>query len=680
MIQWLKYVFVLLVCFVYNRQVMHASPTINQYTINKDDIHKSMVDTAYDYFQTYFCTQQDSCFFIEEAFNNKSYNLTKHMLQLVDYVNTSDTIITLKFYSPVYRYTKVAEVIKIDKNKLYLLESKLIEAEKQFFTIRVLPKSIAHIALIYQPISFKDYWEQKNTVYKYKSIHDTPIYDTRSNNRNFRFTVEYMFILGMIFLMFIFYIIAYYYLHDKIYLYYTFYLIVTFLQVLYMLQYILSRNIKMFNIVGNSGIDEATKGLMIFFYSIFYKQAFKITKNEKVLYYSTEALKYISLLYVAIVLTGHLFVLSFYSEPFIYSLYRFPIFFFSILILVITYRIPNKSLFQKFIFFGSITYTVFTAISTLQKINFPFKDFYIDINLLYLGVALELIIFSIALIIRIKDSFLTSEKLKDELIVKLRQNEEFIKNENILLEKKVKDRVSEINQQNILIEEQRREALIQNYEKEKLEIQLQALSAQMNPHFIFNCMNSIQHLIITKQSDKASLVLHDFATLIRMVLEQSSQPSILLEDEIKLIKTYLKLEQERTNNSFDFEIYIDKEISTDFTRIPTMMIQPFLENALVHGFKFINYKGKIDIRFFMQDRLVRIEIEDNGIGRNSAKENKLRYRLADNRSVAIKIIQNRIDLLNKSNKEQKSSLIIEDLTDENNNAKGTKVIIFIPVI
>lgn len=83
----------------------------------------------------------------------------------------------------------------------------------------------------------------------------------------------------------------------------------------------------MFNVIGNSAVDESTKGLMIFFYSIFYQQAFRITKNEKVIYYSTMALKYFSLVYVGVIVLGHLFSISFYNEPLIYSLYRIPIFF-----------------------------------------------------------------------------------------------------------------------------------------------------------------------------------------------------------------------------------------------------------------------------------------------------------------------------------------------------------------
>lgn len=143
----------------------------------------------------------------------------------------------------------------------------------------------------------------------------------------------------------------------------------------------------------------------------------------------------------------------------------------------------------------------------------------------------------------------------------MQHNEEFIRNENIFLEEKVKERVYEIKQQNLLIEEQQKQALIQSFEKEKVEIQMQALSAQMNPHFIFNCMNSIQHSIVTNNTEKASVMLHDFASLIRMVLENSSQPDITLENEIKLLETYLKLEQIRTNNSFDYKIDVDSSVS-----------------------------------------------------------------------------------------------------------------------
>jgi sensor histidine kinase YesM len=652
-------------------------PIINQYIVSKDDLNETIIDTAYDYFQTYFAAQKDDVFLIEKEFDNISFRLTQYMLQLVDYKNISDTTIILKFYSPIYRYHRIAELAQLEDCKLYLKNSTKVKADKQFFTINLLPKSTLRLALVYKPVSFKDYADHKNTVFKYQNIHNIPVQNELTNKRNFGFTVEYLFILGMIFLMFIFYVIAYYYLKDKIYLYYTFYLVSTFIQVLYMSQYILTRNLKMFNITGNSGVDEASKGLMIFFYSVFYKQAFHVTAKEKILYFSVEALKFISLLYVGVIAAGYFFTLTVYNEPFLYSFYRFPIFFFSILILIITYRIKDKNLFQQFVFFGSITYTFFTALSTMQKLNFPIKDFYVDVNMLYLGVALELIIFSIALIIRIKDSFLNSERLKDELIIKLKESEEFIKNENVLLEYKINERVYEIEQKNIQIEEQKKQALLQQFEKEKAEIRMLALSSQMNPHFIFNCMNAIQHAILTNNREKAASLLNDFALLIRMVLQNSVNVSISLSDEIDLIRQYLNLEQNRLNHSFDYEICIDNDIEEEFIKIPNMMIQPLLENSIWHGFKDINYKGRLLISFslFENNNLI-CSIKDNGKGYKSGDVTV--HSVKNEKPMAIAIIRKRLDLINKTS-ENNASLDIIDIAFDSENLTGTQAVLTLPL-
>lgn len=655
-----------------------ASATdINTYQAIENKTTHTHLDTVYDSFQSYFGTVENNTITIEKPYDNSSYRLNKKMILLVNYINTTDSIIHLKYYSTLYKYKNAGEVDSIISNKIFVKKSNFISCNQQFFEVSILPKHTLHTYLVYTPIAFKDYSTQKNCIFRYTDTYSFPVYNSDDNKRNFGFTLQYLFILGMVLIMFIFYLLAYFYLKDKIYLFYTFYLLITFCQILYMAQYVFTKNIKMFNVIGNSAVDESTKGLMIFFYSIFYQQAFRFTKKDKVLFYSTMALKYISLVYVSVIVFGHLFSVSFYNEPFIYSLYRIPIFFFSIVTLLATYRIENKTLFQKIIFLGSIVYTVFTAISTLQKINFPIKDFYVDVNILYLGVALELIIFSVALIIRIKDSFLANEKLKDKLIVELQQNEEFIKNENSILEEKVKERVSEIKQQNLLIEEQQKQALIQSFEKEKVEIQMQALSAQMNPHFIFNCMNSIQHSIVTNNTEKASVMLHDFASLIRMVLENSSQPDITLENEIKLLETYLKLEQIRTNNSFDYKIDVDSSVSVDFIKIPTMMLQPFLENAIWHGFKLINYKGKIQVEFSLLENSVACNIIDNGIGRKKA--NQIKHQDVK-KSMAIQIIQNRISLLNRTLTNNSASLEIVDLYDEQQTPVGTNVSIILPIL
>jgi sensor histidine kinase YesM len=649
----------------------------NQYEVHLQYSKTTVVDTSYCRFQSYFAERKKQIIDVEKKYDSTSYRLNKDILTLIDFINRSDTTITLKFYSTLYKYTNVGETDEIIDDKISIKKSALIKSNKQFFEVTILPKTTLHTYLLYKPISFKDYYENENALFRYTNKYLFPEFDKNTYKENIGYSILMLLLLGMVFILFIFYGLAYINLRDRIYLSYAIYLSITFFQVLYMAQYIFSKNFVMFNYIGHSGFDEATKGLMIVFYSIFYRQAFNITSKSKVLYISVEALKIISILYVSIISISYLFTISFYFEPYVYFWYRFPIFFFSLVVLIYSFRIKNLTGFQKIILVGSLIYTVFTAFTTMQKIDYPIKDLMVSINGLCLGIMLELIIFSIALGVRIRDSFMASEKLKDKLIVELQQNEEFITNENIILEEKVKERVYEIKQQNLLIEEQQKQALIQSFEKEKVEIQMQALSAQMNPHFIFNCMNSIQHSIVTNNTEKASVMLHDFASLIRMVLENSSQPDITLENEIKLLETYLKLEQIRTNNSFDYKIDVDSSMSADFIKIPTMMLQPFLENAIWHGFKLINYKGKIQVAFSLLENSVACNIIDNGIGRKKA--NQIKHQDVK-KSMAIQIIQNRISLLNRTLTNNSASLEIVDLFDDQQTPQGTKVSIILPIL
>ncbi len=654
---------------------INASNVIsNTYHITHAPSENTTLDTTFFHFKVYFAFKNKDTLNIEKEYDNSSYRLNKYVLVLVDYINELDTSVQLNFYSNKDNYNESGELTKISGKTIIFRPSKMIVCNKQFFTITLLPKETMHACLLYQPISFKDYYFSKNAndLYLFKSRFHFPVFDSWMIKRDIGYSIQYLFLLGMIFIMAIFYVLAYIYIDDKIYLYYFYYLLVTFLQVLYMSQYILSRNLAMFNFIGNSGFDEATKGLMIFFYMIFYKQVFEITKKQKAAFYSIQLLKYISLLYVAVIIIAYLFPAGWYNEQIIYGFYRIPILFLSISMMLFTFRFKKITYFQKIILAGSIVYLLFNIISTIQKTDFLINDLWVEVNALYLGITLELIFFSVALIIRVKDSFLASEALKDKLIIELQKNEEFIKNENQILESKVKERVIENKKQNELIEEQKRQTLIQNFEKEKAQIQLQALASQMNPHFIFNCMNAIQKSILTNEIEKASVLLTDFASLIRMVLQNSTQPKIALSNEIEVLEQYLKLEQNRLG-TFEYAIEIDENILTDFTDIPNMMLQPLLENAIWHGFRDINYKGKIEISFIKLENLIRCTIVDNGIGRTKAAS----YQAISNqnKSLAINIIRDRIVLLNETNVNRNGHFEIIDLYNDHEETSGTKVII-----
>ena len=650
----------------------------NIYNVENTGSKTTIIDSILTNAFSYIGKIEEDFFIIEKPFEEKSYRLNKQIFTPINFCNNSNSIIYLKFYSTRYRFLDAGEISLIAGNRIQTQNSNFISFNKQFIAFKILPNNVLKTYFIQKPIAFKDYYSNKNYFYRYENIFSMPIYDANTSKETVGFCILILLLLGMVAILFIFYGLAFLNLNDKIYLSYTVYLFFTFFQVLYMSQYTFAKCFLLFNYWGNSCFDECTKGFMVIAYCVFYRQAFNLTHKDRIAFFSLFVLLIVSIIYVAIMSISYLFGLEFYFEPTYFILYRLPLFVFSLIFILSSIFLKNKSTFQNLILFGSLIYTLFTIFSTLQDFDWPIKDMLVSLHGLYLGVAFELIVFSVALAMRIRDTYRQSELLKDVYIKELRKNEEFIKNENIILDNRVKERISEIEQKNIVIEEQKKQALIQLFEKEKVEIQMQALTAQMNPHFIFNCMNSIQNAIITNNPLKASTMLQDFAAVIRMVLENSTKAEISLEKEIQLLNTYLKLEQARTNFCFDYQINIDQTVSTDFVNIPTMMLQPIIENSIWHGFKLIEYKGKIEINFGVTESKLICTITDNGIGRMQSKKLQ-KSTLYNKESMAIKIIQNRIDLMNRSLDENKATINIIDLLDEFENPIGTKVIIELPI-
>jgi len=206
------------------------------------------------------------------------------------------------------------------------------------------------------------------------------------------------------------------------------------------------------------------------------------------------------------------------------------------------------------------------------------------------------------------------------------------------------------------------------------ELEMKALRAQMNPHFVFNSLSSIQESIVTGKTDAASKYLSKFSKLIRLILENSGKQFISLKTEIDSLTLYLELESFRFEN-FTYTFSIDPQIDANFTMIPSMVIQPFIENALKHGLsKKKNDKHlKIDIRM-EHGRLAAI-VEDNGVGRAIAAQVKTLER-KDHHSMGIKITEERLQLLGEQNG---AAAQITDLFDREGNAAGTLVKIILPV-
>lgn len=211
-----------------------------------------------------------------------------------------------------------------------------------------------------------------------------------------------------------------------------------------------------------------------------------------------------------------------------------------------------------------------------------------------------------------------------------------------------------------------------HYKRKIKDGEMQTLRAQMNPHFMFNTLNSINSYIVNNQTTDASKYLISFSKLMRNILENSRQQLIPLKKEIQTLTLYLELESARLDHIFDYTITIAEGIDQDNLYVPPTLVQPFAENALWHGLLCKNGNGKIEIYFSLIDgNTLEIIIQDNGIGRRKSTElNK--QRSPKHKSYGTQITCDRLNLANPRNK-----VIIEDLYDSDQEAKGTKVTLII---
>ncbi|HWY34610.1 MAG TPA: histidine kinase, partial [Nitrosopumilaceae archaeon] len=209
------------------------------------------------------------------------------------------------------------------------------------------------------------------------------------------------------------------------------------------------------------------------------------------------------------------------------------------------------------------------------------------------------------------------------------------------------------------------------FNKTLSQYQMKALQAQMNPHFIFNAVNSIQNYILEKNTQLAYDYLAKFARLIRLVLNNAKEDSITLEQEVEMLGTYIELEQMRFENKFEFELIIPDEVDTFEVCLPPMLIQPYVENGIWHGLMPLkkDRKGKLRIEIQLAEKQLKISVEDNGIGRAASMNMR---KMGKNKSLGMEITQERIDILNSLPEHTGAKVDIIDLECEG-KAFGTRV-------
>jgi len=204
------------------------------------------------------------------------------------------------------------------------------------------------------------------------------------------------------------------------------------------------------------------------------------------------------------------------------------------------------------------------------------------------------------------------------------------------------------------------------------------LRQQMNPHFIFNTLNSIQYYMYQHDKLATNNYLTKFSSLMRKVLDNSQHTSVPLRDELDALRLYLELECLRFKDKFEYNIAVDEEIDPILFKVPTMLIQPYVENSICHGLIPMEGKGFVNVDMKLGPKHIICTIEDNGIGREESGERK-KNRTVDHNSLGTQITASRLELVNALYGTSLET-IYTDLKNEKGEAKGTRVEIHIPIL
>jgi ligand-binding sensor domain-containing protein len=214
--------------------------------------------------------------------------------------------------------------------------------------------------------------------------------------------------------------------------------------------------------------------------------------------------------------------------------------------------------------------------------------------------------------------------------------------------------------------------------KKMHDLEMLAMQARMNPHFIFNCLTSIQHYILKADVVNANLYLHKFSALLRETLQYSSGSYIALTEEVKILELYLEMEKMRLRDRMEYQLIISDELKNGDYVIPSMVVQPYVENAILHGISPLQgRKGIVTVTFELSGKYIECNIDDDGIGIEAARENNQSV-LRDRPSVGNSITENRINMFNSTTKE-KIILRTIDKKSVNPSATGTLIQLFFPV-
>ncbi|MCB0374100.1 MAG: histidine kinase, partial [Muricauda sp.] len=318
-----------------------------------------------------------------------------------------------------------------------------------------------------------------------------------------------------------------------------------------------------------------------------------------------------------------------------------------------------------------VSYLIITLFS-FEKTRANSETLYI----FYLGVLVESLLFALAIGLEQKMVYKEKADVQKKYIDQLEENQVIKESINRTLSDELLQTKAEIEGLSSEAQKERTEKLTMKMENRFAQLRLDALRSQMNPHFIFNALNSIKSYLIENNQEKAIYYLGRFSKLIRGILESSRKDLVTLEEEMDILKMYVEIESDRFKNNIEYMVHIDKKLSAEHILIPSLLLQPFVENSIWHG--LTTKKGKKRLEIVVQalegsDHL-EITIEDNGVGRQASQLRNHQNPLKS-KSLGLSIIQDRLDFFSKKYKGN-FNFTVYDLKDEKlDKATGTKVVL-----
>ncbi len=482
-----------------------------------------------------------------------------------------------------------------------------------------------------------------------------------------------IYISGILFALGVYHLLLFFQHKDKVYLYYALYALLVFVYTFHRAEHFILADLAKPIIPSLHFLYDATKWL----YSTTYL-LFAITFVDFKLYYPNKYAWLMKFIYLSLgtlalatiisIINGDNRILDYgYNFAFLPVLFMLSLY---ILYLVV----KSQSAVKYYLLIGAGTYLIVTSYSHyLTYSGHPFRV------LFYAATAFEMFLFALGL--GAKQKKLMQEKNRWQALIIKEQEENLKVKETLtqLLGKKVDVKDIEIEILKKEKEEEIKKKLALAYSKQILQLRVQAVQAQMNPHFLFNALNSIKNYIINNNQKEAILYLTKFAKLIRHVLEYSKRSAVSLREELDLMQLYVDVENIRYNKSIDFQMQIASDIDLNRVKLPPMILQAYLENAIWHGLALKKGARILRIKITKQMPFICIEIEDNGVGRKKALEITDRKNATlQKESLGLKLTEERLRIFTQAFK-NKYKVEIIDLYDQENQPTGTRVVLHIPV-